>query len=145
MTTIDQTNATRLAILARLKADSALTALVPAARIYPSRTPASLTWPFIKLGVINDTPYRPSGAIGSQNLIGAIHIFTKASATSLDAEYQCHQIRREVVRAIDAMGGIVISGGTLHLRYDGGTVLQDGEEADAYHGIVNWEAVAVSG
>ena len=137
MTTIDQTNATRLAILARLKADSGVTALVPSARIYPSRTPASLTWPFIKLGVINDTPYRPSGAIGSQNLIGTVHIFTKTSASVLDAEYQCHLIRREVIRSIDAMGSI----GDLYIRYDGGTVLQDGDDADAYHGVVNWEAV----
>ena len=138
MTTIDQTNATRLAILARLKADSGITAIVPSARIYPSRTPATLTWPFIKLGVINDTPYRPSGAIGSQNLIGTVHIFTKTSASVLDAEYQCHLIRREVIRAIDAMGAI--SNG-LYIRYDGGTVLQDGDDADAYHGVVNWEAV----
>ena len=138
MTTIDQSNATRLAILARLKADSGIAALVPAARIYPSRTPATLTWPFIKLGVINDTPYRPSGAIGSQNLIGTVHIFTKASSSNLDAEYQCHLIRREVIRAIDAMGAI--SNG-LYIRYDGGTVLQDGDDADAYHGVVNWEAV----
>ena len=137
MTTIDQTNATRLAILARLKADSGITAIVPSARIYPSRTPATLTWPFIKLGVINDTPYRPSGAVGSQNLIGTVHIFTKTSASVLDAEYQCHLIRREVIRAIDAMGSI----GDLYIRYDGGTVLQDGDDADAYHGVVNWEAV----
>ena len=141
MTTIDQTNATRLAILARLKADSGVTALVPSARIYPSRTPATLTWPFIKLGVINDTPYRPSGAIGSQNLIGTVHIFTKTSASVLDAENQCHLIRREVIRAIDAMGAI--SNG-LYIRYDGGTVLQDGDDADAYHGVVNWEAVYIS-
>lgn len=140
MTTIDQTNATRLVILARLKADSGITALVPSARIYPSRTPAALTWPFIKLGVINDTPYRPSGAIGSQNLIGTVHIFTKTSASVLDAEYQCHLIRREVIRAVDAMGGI----GDLYIRYDGGTVMQDGDDADAYHGVVNWEAVYIS-
>ena len=140
MTTIDQTNATRLAILARLKADSGVTALVPSARIYPSRTPATLTWPFIKMGVINDTPYRPSGAIGSQNLIGTVHIFTKASASVLDAENQCHLIRREVIRSIDAMGSI----GDLYIRYDGGTVLQDGDESDAYHGVVNWEAVYIS-
>ena len=137
MTTIDQTNATRLAILARLKADSGVTALVPSARIYPSRTPATLTWPFIKLGVINDTPYRPSGAVGSQNLIGTVHIFTKASSSVLDAENQCHLIRREVIRSIDAMGSI----GDLYIRYDGGTVLQDGDDADAYHGVVNWEAI----
>ncbi len=145
MTIIDQTDNARKAILARLKADSGLTALVPAARIYPSRTPAALTWPYIKLGVINDLPYRPSGASGSQNLFGTVHVFTKSSATSLDAENQCHQIRKELMRILDAQSSIAVTGGKFSLHYDGGTVMQDGDEADAYHGVVNWAGFVVSG
>ncbi len=145
MTIKDQTNNVRKAILARLKADSGLTALVPSARIYPHRTPTSLTWPFIKLGVINDLPYRPSGAIGSQNLFGTVHIFTKTGGAVLDAENQCHQIREHVARLIDAQSGIVVTGGTFYMSYDGGTVMQDGDDADAYHSVVNWQGWAVSG
>lgn len=136
MTTNDQTNALRASLLARMKADAGLTALVPAARIYPSRTPATLTWPFIKLGVISDLPYRPSGASGSQELIGTIHVFAKG----IDAENQCNAIRCELARVMDAQSAI----DGLHLRYDGGTVMQDGSEADAYHGVVNWECVALA-
>ena len=144
MTINDQTDNARKAILARLKADSGLTALVPAARIYPSRTPAALTWPYIKLGVINDLPYRPSGAIGSQNLFGTVHVFTKTGGAVLDAENQCHQIRKELMRILDAQSGIIIPSGTFYMSYDGGTVMQDGDEADAYHGVVNWAGFVVS-
>ena len=145
MTIIDQTDNARKAILARLKADSGLTALVPAARIYPSRTPAALAWPYIKLGVINDLPYRPSGASGSQNLVGTVTVFTKSSATSLDSEKQCHQIRKELMRILDTQSSIPLTGGKFNLHYDGGTVMQDGDEADAYHGVVNWAGFVVSG
>lgn len=144
MTIIDQTDNARKAILARLKADSGLTALVPAARIYPSRTPAALAWPYIKLGVINDLPYRPSGASGSQNLFGTVHVFTKTGGAVLDAENQCHQIRKELMRILDAQSSIPLTGGKFSLHYDGGTVMQDGDEADAYHGVVNWAGFVVS-
>jgi hypothetical protein len=86
ITTIDSTEAARLAIMAALKADAALTAIVPAARIYPARTPANLVWPFIKLGAPSDLPLRLSGPYGSQTIIGTVHVFTKASTTSPDAE-----------------------------------------------------------
>lgn len=131
MTTNDQTNALRASLLARMKADAGLTALVPAARIYPSRTPATLTWPFIKLGVINDLPKQMSGANGSQTAFGTVHVFTKG----IDAENQCMIIKRELARVLDSQSEI---DDFLNILYDGGNVMQDGSDADAYHGVVNW-------
>ena len=139
---IDSTETVRLAVLAALKADAGVTSLVPAARICPSRTPAALTWPFIRMGVTSELPFRPSGAYGSQTIIGAVHVFTKSVAGNLDAERAANLAKKEIARVLDGLV-VSITGGYANVRYDGGQTLQDGAEADAYHGIVNYEAVAI--
>lgn len=140
---IDSTETLRLAILAALKADAGVTALIPAARIYPSRTPANLTWPFIRMGVTSELPFRPSGAYGSQTIIGAVHVFTKSSTSQPDAERQANLAKKEIARVLDGLV-VAITGGYANVRYDGGQTIQDAAEADAYHGIVNYEAVAIT-
>lgn len=139
---IDSTETVRLAILAALKADAGVTSIIPAARIYPSRTPATLTWPFIRMGVTSELPYRPSGAYGSQTIIGAVHVFTKSSTASPDAERAANLAKKEIARVLDGLV-VNITGGYANVRYDGGQTIQDAAEADAYHGIVNYEATAV--
>lgn len=48
------------------------------------------------------------------------------------------------MRILDAQSSIAVTGGKFSLNYDGGTVMQDGDEADAYHGVVNWAGFVVS-
>lgn len=139
---IDSTETVRLAIMAALKADAGLTNLVPSPRIYPSRTPANLTWPFIRMGVTSELPFRPSGAYGSQTIIGAVHVFTKSVAGNLDAERAANLAKKEIARVLDGLV-VNITGGYVNVRYDGGQTIQDAAEADAYHGIVNYDATAV--
>ena len=139
---IDSTETVRLAILAALKADAGVISQVPTSRIYPSRTPATLTWPFIRMGVTSELPFRPSGAYGSQTIIGAVHVFTKSQTGSLDAERAANLAKKEVARVLDGLV-VAITGGYANVRYDGGQTIQDAAEADAYHGIVNYEATCV--
>lgn len=71
----------RRAALARLKADTGLTALVPAASIYSQAVPNEPTWPFIKLGRIGTLRLRASCVNGG--LVSCdVHAFARAREAS---------------------------------------------------------------
>lgn len=125
-TTLDPSLAVRGQIIAALKADAALTAIVPAGRIYPAKSPASPVWPFIRLGSLTATPLRLDCGGGAE-VSGIVHSFTKASASVPDPEAQAMTIDSHIARIIEAMDDGVIGNPQ---------VIEDGAEADAYHGLV---------
>lgn len=126
-TTLDPSLAVRGQIIAALKADAQLTAIVPAARIYPRKVPASPTWPFIRLGVLTATPLRLDCTDGAE-VTGAVHCFVKAVPGSIpDPEALAMTINSHVARVLDALEDGAVSQAQ---------VIEDGAEADAYHGFV---------
>lgn len=130
--------AVRGKIIAALKADASLTAIVPAARIYPGKSPASPTWPFIRVPILTGTF---DGLGSSQG--GFIHCFTKLSATAPDPEAQAATINRHIARILGAIDDIDVGDDLeagIHVRQT--QTLGDPDEADAYHGIVQIEAQA---
>lgn len=140
-TNLDLTHDIRGKIVAALKADGALTAIVVATRIYPQAQPANPTWPFIKIGAPISTPQFIDGGDGTQ-YSAAVHCFTKRTPANPDPEAQAMGINAEVVRVLNAMEGIDIGDGlTLDVIPRQAQVMQDGD-ADSFHGFVLFDAIA---
>lgn len=131
------------AIVTALKADAALIALIPAARIYPEITPGPLTWPFIRLGSFTDTPVRHDVAGAGANVLGSVHVFAKASAAHADPSMFCKTVNRHVARILDGMDSEPIGGEpALSVHVTQAQEMADGAESGARHGFVLFEALA---
>jgi hypothetical protein len=132
----------RKAILSALKADDAVTALVPAAQIYPARTPAEPQWPFQRYGIASFLPLKSSGEDG-QVIATAVHSFARATDSQPDGEQAASDIAAATAALLDGPEGkgLVLDlgeGTTAIVRVEGGRTLQD-EEADDWHSITNIE------
>ena len=142
MTTIDPSLSVRGKIISALKADAQLTAIVPAARIYPSKTPADPTWPFIRVPILTGTVAELDGGSGSDQS-GVLHCFTKLSTGHLDPEAQAATLNRHIVRIVSQIDEIDLGDGeSLGVHVVQTQVLMDPAEADAFHGIVQVRASA---
>lgn len=142
MTTIDPSLSVRGKIIASLKADAQLTAIVPAARIYPSKTPAEPTWPFIRVPILTGTVAEMDGGSGSDQS-GVIHCFTKISAAVPDPEAQAATINAHIMRIVSVIDAVPLGDGeSLGIHAVQTQVLMDPAEADAFHGIVQVRATA---
>ena len=141
-TTLDPSLSVRGKLIAAMKADAQLTAIVPAARIYPSKTPATVTWPFIRVPMLTGTVAELDGGGGSDQS-GVIHSFTKLSATAPDPEAQAATINAHIVRIVSGIDDTLLADGeSLGVHAVQTQVIEDGAEADAYHGLVSIRATA---
>lgn len=133
----DHMLAVRQAVVARLRADATLTALVPAARICGEEVPANLVWPFIRYGLPAETRYEQSCGEGSDQSVD-LHVFARGPGMD-----KCTAICAAVrdVLAADALA--VEPLGLMALDYMGGRVLMDGGEAGAYHGVLQYEITTI--
>lgn len=122
----------RRAVLATLKSDSDLTALVPAARIYPQSPPAQPTWPFIRYGAPSNVPRRGACLDGCDVSV-AVHGFSKG----IDAEDNAARIGAAIARALEGKK-VDLAPGRGSIIWRGSQLLQDGDEAGAYHVVVNF-------
>jgi len=145
----------RRAVLTQLKRDAAVTALIPSANIYPSSTPPPaptppvagktyLQWPFYRQGVPLTVPFRASG-LDSSTVRFAGHAFTKPllnaqGAMLATAEDQAHKMAAVIAAALDGAVLALEGGMKATLTWLGSSVIQDGDEADAWHAVVNISA-----
>lgn len=143
MTTLDPSLSVRGKIIASLKADAQLTAIVPATRIYPGKPPASPIFPFIRVPMLIGTVAELDGGSGSEQS-GVIHSFTKlANPTVPDPEAQAATINRHIVRIVSGIDDVELGDGeSLGVQATQTQVIEDGAEADAYHGMVTVRATA---
>ena len=142
MTTLDPSLSIRGKIIAALKSDSALIGIVPAARIYPSKSPASPVFPFIRVPMLIGTVAELDGGSGSDQS-GVIHCFTKLATAVPDPEAQAATINRHIVRIISQIDDVDLGDGeSLGVQATQTQVIEDSAEADAYHGIVSVRATA---
>ncbi len=145
---MDDLLAARRAILTAAKADAALTALVPAARIYPQASPVpSPTWPFIIYGSPTGLPIRAACVNGTEITV-ALHSFAKARMDGKKmletAEDYAARIGAAVAKALDGKRPALSSGGYLAIRFTGSQLLIDGGEADAFHHVANFMCRAIT-
>lgn len=146
MTTLVQATEIRGAVLSETKADAALTALVPAARHYPSVTPAGVVWPFIRHGTVQELPQRHDGIDGTvlgSVALSAVHVFVKADAGIPDPQAFATTVTGHIARILEGMERETINGEpALSIKVTQVETLPDGDEAGAWHGIVSYEASA---
>jgi hypothetical protein len=138
---------TRRVVLPALKADAALTDLVSAASIYPSTVPSDHTWPFIRWDAPNSIP-RGRGCTDGADLTFMLHCFAKPrmSGTQVLETAEDH-----ASRILTAMHNVIhrnrlpIATGTVRLTVRSSRLIRDGDEASAYHGLLNCFAKAFTG
>lgn len=138
----------RRAILTTMKADAALTVLVPATRIYPQASPdPTPTWPFIIYGSPSGLPIRAACVNGTQITV-AIHSFAKVrmqgAAVVETAEDHASRIGAAVIAALDGKRPALPGGGYLSILSTGSQLLIDGGEADAFHHVANFRCRAIT-
>ncbi len=124
----------RRAVLTRLKADSTLTALVPAASIYP-QSAGEPVWPFIKLGPTGTLRLRAACVNGGLVTID-VHAFARARVVAgvmqETAEDHASRIGAAIESAL-ADNRITLEGGaTANIELGDIRLLQD-QEPDAFH------------
>lgn len=132
--TISPTVYARQTILAALKADAAVTARIPAARLYPAKTTNAPVKPFGRYGTATSEPDRYSCWRGG-DVSGAYHVFAGVAAGIPDPEAWTGETVDAIAEAIDAVEDCHV------VRTQ---VLPDPEEADVWHGLVFFEMKALA-
>jgi len=145
---MDDLLATRRAILITAKADAALTALVPATRIYPQVSPVSSpVWPFIIYGSPSGLPIRAACVNGTEVTV-ALHTFAHArevnGAVVETAEDYAARIGAVVAKTLDGKRPALPGGGYLSVLFTGSHLLIDGGETDAFHHVANFRCRAIT-
>jgi hypothetical protein len=126
-------------VLNALKADPVLKGLIP--RLYPARTPSKPDWPFGKMGAPITTPLYIDGRNGTL-LSAAYHVYVRKTDAIADPEAYAANACSEIVRILNDMEGTDIGDGlTLDVFPRQAQVIQD-EDADSFHGFVQWDADA---
>lgn len=133
-------NLLRREILKHLKADTSVTEIQPANRIFPQRVPVGQSWPFSKIGVMIDTPLRRS-CVDGETITFAMHTFD-ASGGDEKADAISSAIGQSLDHAVFNLTDPYEA--RVSVLYVGGQVMQDGTEADAWHGVANFRATVIS-
>jgi hypothetical protein len=143
----DSTLLARQVVLQILEADTDLLALVAKGSIYPQRTDANPAWPFIRCGSPSVLPVR-AACVDGGNLTMAVHGFAKprmeGESIVETAEDHASLIGAAIARALDRQK-VPIAGGTLTISWQGSQLLQDPEEADAFHTVQNFRIRCITG
>ena len=137
----DRTLAIRRAILPALKHSAIVTALVPPERVFSSTTPGLPVFPFVRYGVAVTSPFRASG-LDSSAVSVPVHAFTKplydaSGAMLATAEDRAHLIGAAIAETLDDITLALEGGGKARVTWAGSNIIMDGDEADAWHAIVN--------
>lgn len=133
----------RRAVLIHLKGDADAKALVPAANMYPSTTPALPSWPFSRMDGFQSTAIDMSCVAGA-TVTFLLHGFAKpkmqGAAVVDTAEDQASRIATAFKLALHNRRLPVEGGATARLRVLSVRLLRDGDEETAYHAILSMEA-----
>jgi hypothetical protein len=122
--------ALRRAIVAHLKADIALTALLPSARIFGERSTEG-SWPFSRIGELEAVPGHEIG--------GAIHVFSKGDFTDEVAAI-LERIGTSLDDQVLYLGDEPFEGPKANVTLVRTRIIPDGAEQSAWHGIATISA-----
>jgi hypothetical protein len=127
----------RRAVLTALEDSPAVTAIVPAERLYAAAQPADPAWPFVRTGFAAPAPFRASGIDGLRVAL-SLHGFARGPQEDAAAE-----LGAAIAAALD---GRVLPldddpAAIAHLAWTGSRLARDGEEAGAWQVVVGIEAV----
>ena len=117
--------ATRRVIVAALKADAALAALVPSGRIFGEKS-ESKGWPYIRCSEFEGD--------GSYLVLGNVHSFSRAAFSD-----EAHQMNEAASEALDGAVLELADGRRANVRVTATRLLADPEESTAWHGVCSIE------
>lgn len=128
-----------------MKAATALTAIVAAAKIYPDTTPEDHGWPFMRWDGPSSIPLNAACVRGAE-VSFMIHAFAKPvyaragfdgmGAMLETAEDHCGRIL-EAASAVLSGNRFTTGDRTFRVRVPSTILRRDADEADAYHGTMN--------
>jgi hypothetical protein len=143
---IDSTIAIRRGMLILAKSNAALIAIVPAKDIYPQKVSDDHGWPFIRSGAPSVIPVRASCVDGGEWTV-AMHGFAKERMFGTQAietaEDYAGRIGAALATALDGRA-ITLDNGRATIRWTGGQLLMDPDEADAFHTVQNFVVRAIT-
>ena len=131
--TISPTLMARTAILDAIQGDASVTALVPAARLYPSKTPNNPIKPFGRYGSEIVEPVRASCWRGG-TVAAAYHVFVGTTDAIPDPKSYAEHAVAALADCIDALDD-------CHVERT--QIMEDGQEADVWHGIVQFAFTSI--
>jgi hypothetical protein len=137
-TTKDHSLILRKGIVAHLRANAGLVALVPASSIYGEQPKAIPSWPFIRCGFMRVIPIRLDCYLGGEYPF-TLHAFSKSNGTD-----EILTIRAAIIAAMDGASidlANALNTGSAAVclsRHDLSNLIPDGDEAGAYHDIHNF-------
>ncbi len=141
----------RRAGLSLLWADADLHAAV-GGRIYPPQRPSDPTWPFVGWGVPIVGPFEASCLDGAE-IDFAVHTYAATDedgAETVSGEELATELCGHVARVLAEAGEVDLAPhgcpfpATAHFTWRSSQVIQNGSEADAFHGIVSMRANVAS-
>jgi hypothetical protein len=134
--------------LARLKASTELTALVPAAQIHSQQPLTPPTWPFVKLGQ-SQTLTSFAACADISDVAFTVHAFAREKqnangAISETAEDHASAIGKAIEAALARAGGSLPSGGHIRYRLSDIRLAGDAGEPGAFHWSAQVNARVIS-
>jgi len=119
----------RQTIIPALKANSAITAIVPSARIYPAKAPSAPVYPFIRYGAVTFQPHSLS-CWKAGTVSGTVHCFVMQGDEITDPEITCGDLVGAIVDCLSALPDCYV--GIVQ-------IMTDPDEPDVYHGWVPFD------
>lgn len=123
------------AVITQLMSDSAVSAIV-GPRVY-DYVPASPVYPFIRCLTAIVTPFEATGGIRGGLVLVQVDTFTKDYGTT-----QVNQLNGAVAECLDETQLSLSEGNMLDIAWQRSKVIADPTEQGAWHGVVEFEALA---
>ena len=127
----DLTFQVREAVVAFLRAQASLTALLPAGRIYGQMQPPNAVYPFIRFGSPDADPLEYSCMNGC-TVTADLHVFS-------ENEQECAAIAAELVIVLDGKTVDLGADKVADARWTGGPMLRDPDDEKLWHGVRTFE------
>lgn len=135
----DLTGPLKSAIIGHLKGNAALTALVPAERIYPMAVPAKPAWPFIRYGSPITGGFEAQCWSGSASRV-TLHAFAETAA-AYAGEDRALEIAAAIVEAMKTFAPPTL--GVVACEYQQTRYIMEDDEASRWHAIVEFNVTVV--
>lgn len=135
---IDVSNSLQIAVVSQLEAFAPLVAIVPVSRIYGMQVPANPVYPFIRYGfpIVNGFEAVCWDGITSRV---TIHAFAETTAAGA-GETVVSDIASLIVQAMSDFNPATIN--VIDCEFLQTRILQDGNEADRFHAVIEFSITA---
>ncbi|ATS92174.1 hypothetical protein HMSP1_37 [Sinorhizobium phage HMSP1-Susan] len=128
----------REALVTHWQNDPAVTDLIPALQIYGVRPPANPPRPFSRVQSLETESYEATGYDGSEFPLVRVHVFAEGP-DEVNCSTICNAMQSSIAAASVAGDLELIRNEWLRTN-----IIVDGEEADLWHGIIDFDMAVIS-